>query len=119
ILEHPDPLLIAEPAAELAGTARINGQSQAFDDEREPRFGEFCRQITRVGYHVDGVLAVRIIASARSPAEHLTHQVRTAFQIFAVDAGIADRLLIGGHIAVDGFGDYAGESGQPTPDLEW
>jgi hypothetical protein len=57
-------LLVAQPAAELAGTAGVDGQAQPLDQERESRLGELGGQVARVRYDVDGVLAVGVVPPA-------------------------------------------------------
>ena len=71
-----------------------------------------------VGHDVDGVLAVGVVAPARAAAEHLAHEVVVAVAVLAVDAGVADRLLVGRHPAVDGLGDDAGEHAEQPQDDE-
>ncbi len=67
---------------------------------------------------MDGVLAVGVVAATGAAAEHLAHQVGPAVEIVAVHAGVADRLLVGGHPAVDGLGDHAGEDPEQPQDHE-
>ena len=76
------------------------------------------RQVPGVGHDVDGVLAVGVVAAAGAAAEHLAHQVRRAVQVGAVDAGVADRLLVGRHPAVDRLGEHAGEHAEQPQDHE-
>ena len=118
VLEHPDVLLVAEAAAELARSPAVHRQRQRLDAEREARLGELGRQVPRVGHDVDGVLAVGVVAAAGAAAEHLAHQVGPAVEVVAVDAGVADRLLVGGHPAVDRLGDHAGEHAEQPQDHE-
>ena len=116
--QHPDVLLVAEAAAVPPGAAGVDGQAEPLDQEREPRLGELGRQVARVGHHVDGVLAVGVVAAAGAAAEHLAHEVRRAVGVLAVHAGVADRLLVGGHPAVDGLGEHAGEHAEQPQDHE-
>ena len=118
VLEHPDVLLVAEAAAVAPGAAGVDGQPEPLDDEREPALGELGRQVARVGHDVDGVLAVGVVAPARAAAEHLAHEVVVAVAVLAVDAGVADRLLVGRHPAVDRLGDDAGEHAEQPQDDE-
>ena len=75
-------------------------------------------RLRRVGHDVDRVLAVGVVAPARAAAEHLAHEVVVAVAVLAVDAGVADRLLVGRHPAVDGLRDDPGEHAEQTQDDE-
>ena len=118
VLEHPDLLLVAEPTAVAPGAAGVDGQPEPLDDEREAALGELGRQVARVGHDVDGVLAVGVVAPAGAAAEHLAHEVVVAVAVLAVDPGVADRLLVGRHPAVDGLGDHAGQHPEQPQDDE-
>ena len=67
---------------------------------------------------MDGVLAVGVVATAGAAAQHLAHQVGPALEVVAVDAGVADGLLVGGHLAVDGLGHHAGQHSEQPQDHE-
>ena len=67
---------------------------------------------------MDGVLAVGVVPAARAAAEHLAHEVGLAVEVGAVDAGVADRLLVGGHPAAGGLGQHAGEDAEQPQDHE-
>ena len=67
---------------------------------------------------MDRVGAVSIPASARAPAEHLAHQVELTLVVEAVEARVADRLLIGWNAAVHGLRDRAGQDAEQSQDDE-
>ncbi len=75
-------------------------------------------RLRRVGDDVDGVLAVGVVATAGAAAEHLAHEVVVAVEVLAVDAGVADRLLVGRHLAVDRLGHDSGEHAEQAQDDE-
>jgi len=54
----------------------------------------------------------------RSPAEDFAHQVRLALVVEAVEAGVADRLLVGWHHAIGGLGEDAGQDTEQPQDDE-
>ncbi len=118
VLEHPDVLLVAQPAPVPTRAAAVDREAQTLDHEGEPRLRELARQVAGVGHHVDGVLAVGVGAAAGAAAEDLAHQVGVAGQVGAVDAGVADRLLVGRHVAVDRLGHHPGEHAEQPQDHE-
>ena len=67
---------------------------------------------------MDRVLAVGVVATAGAAAEDLAHEVRAAVEVVAVHAGVADRLLVGGHLAVDGLGHHPGQDAEQPQDHE-
>ena len=67
---------------------------------------------------MDRVLAVRVETAPGTTTEHLAHQVRPPLEIVTVDAGVSDRLLVGGHPAVHRLGDHAGEHTEQPQDHE-
>jgi hypothetical protein len=67
---------------------------------------------------VDRVGAVGVVAPARAAAEHLAHEIELPVAIDSMEAGVADRLLIGGHPSTDGLGDDAGQDAELAQDDE-
>ena len=67
---------------------------------------------------MDGVLAVGVVPAARAAAEHLAHEVVVAVAVLPVDPGVADGLLVGGHLAVDRLGHHAGQHAEQAQDDE-
>ena len=67
---------------------------------------------------MDGVGPVGPGSSARAAAEHLAHEVRLALGIEAVKAGVADGLLVGGHVAAGRLGQHARQNAEQSQDDE-
>src|SRR3954471_18137131 len=64
-------LFVAEPAAPLAGAARIRAQRELLDQQRKSRLGEFGRLVARIRHDVDGVVAVGVVTPAGPATQHL------------------------------------------------
>ncbi len=111
-------LFVPESAAVAAGASGIDGQAQLLDDEGEAALGELGRQVPGIGDHVDRVLAVGVVPAAGAATEDLTHEVGVPLEVLAVDAGVADRLLVGRHVPVDGLGDHTCQNAEQTQDHE-
>ncbi len=102
-------LVVAEPAATLAGAARIRREPEMLHQHRKARLGEFGGLVARIRHDVNRVVAVGVIAPAGAAADHLAGQERLAVAIVAEEAGVADGFLIGRNAAADRLGDDAGE----------
>src|ERR1700733_11068803 len=102
-------LVVAEPAAALAGAAGIGAQRELLDQERKARLGEFGRLIARVGHDVNGIVAVGVIATAGAAAQDLARQEWFAVAAGAVKAGVADGLLVRRHLPLGGLRHHAGQ----------
>ena len=109
---------VAQPTAEFAGATRINSECELLDDKWEARFGEFCRQVARVRNNVNRVFAIGVVATTCATTQNLTHQVATSIFVFAVYAGVSNRLLIRWHLSVDSFGDNAGQNTEHPQNYE-
>ena len=110
--ERPIDLVVAQAAAALAGAAGVGGEAELLDEDREAVLGELGGLVARVGDDVDGVVAVGVVAPAGAAAEHLAREERLAIGVVAVEAGVADGFLVGGHAPVDRLGDDAGEEAE-------
>src|SRR5207244_5007322 len=71
LVEHADPLVVAETAAHAAGAARILLQPQLLDQDGVARLRELDRKVARVRDDVDDVGAVCVPPPARAAAQHL------------------------------------------------
>ena len=67
---------------------------------------------------MDGVRPVGVEAAAGPAPQNLAQQVPAPVLVDAVDAPVADRLLVGRHPAADGLGQAAGEHSQQPQDQE-
>ncbi len=67
---------------------------------------------------MDRVVAVGVVAPARSAAQHLARQERLALPVLAVEAGVSDGFLIGRHLAAVGRGYHASEQTERTQQHE-
>src|SRR4029453_9243013 len=105
VLQPPYVLAVAQAAPEGAGPARVGCQAQRLDPHREPGLHELDGQVAGPGHHVDRVAAVGVVAAAGPAGQDLAVQVPAAGGVVARDARVADRLLVGGHVAVDRLGD--------------
>ena len=111
-------LLVAEPAAVPPGAAGIDGQAEPLHDERKARLTELGRQIARIRHDVNGVLAVGVVPTARSPTEDFPHQVGRTVGVGPIDTGVPDRLLVSRHATVDSLGDGTSEHTEQAEDHE-
>ena len=118
VLEYTDPLVVTEPAPVLPGSTGVGSEAKAFDPDRERVLDELDRHVLGIGNDMDRVGTVGVVATPRSPTEDLAVEVPLTIRPGAGDAGVTDRLLVGGHATAGRFRQHTGEDPEEPEDHE-